>query len=113
MSDLSTVKVGDSVVLLDINYKGHRIARVDRIGRKYITASNGEQFDKVTGRVHDDYGNSRILTHAGHEMEASADAAMVGLRNLGVELHSCSPEKTLAIADALAPLMVKWAEGKR
>jgi hypothetical protein len=105
-------KVGDKVRVTDVNVKGSRLTRVVSVGRKYVYLAcdygKTQPYDKETGQASDSYGHRRIYTLDEWDLHERVGAASKALREFGVgPVDWCrwSDEKTLAIYQALKPLI--------
>lgn len=102
---LRALKVGDTVVLRDLNFPARRV-KVEKIGRTLLHVrghlrGGAAAFDLKTGRNKD--GMSWVMTVEESDRETRIDEARKSLRDFGVDVRDT--EKVLAVYEALKPLM--------
>jgi hypothetical protein len=115
MGKLSHLKVGDMVVVTDVNHPACR-SKVTKIGRKYIHVTGrlgSAQFDIETGRINDDHGHQNLHTIEEYEFTERVQKARQELRNFGIEVtYKVNPATVLDIREALDKVMQRGpAEG--
>lgn len=89
MKSLKDVKVGDEVVLRDVNRREPATVRVTRIGRKLIYVRHyGRElaFRLEDGVANDRYGHASLRTHEEEQACVERDYLITELRRHGVEV---------------------------
>lgn len=112
MNTLQGVKVGDDVIVTDVNRRGSQRAKVTAIGRKYATIGR-DKYDFATGQWADrDFGSHRyaytLAAWARRETErAFCDALgdLNGIRQIGEHVTDAELQAaTKALQDIAATL---------
>lgn len=100
MSPLWDLKEGDSVVVLDANYRP-RTVHITKVGRTnlYIGKSC---YDRGTGHFKGSYGNASLITVEEHALRTKVETARSALRAVGVELdRKVTPDRVLSAFEVL------------
>jgi hypothetical protein len=79
-------KVGDPVVVTDVNAKGPTYCSVTKVGRKYVFA-NGIKFNANTRSAADAYGHQSIATQEEYRARQVASEFTTALRRLTERNH--------------------------
>lgn len=74
-------KVGEEVVVTDVNVKGPKNSVVTKVGRKFVYA-DGIRFDANTGRSADAYGHQKLWKCKMYDDYATASNFMRELRRM-------------------------------
>lgn len=111
MKTIKDAKVGDRVLMVDVNARGAapREVTVIKVGRVNLfirvdawNRDDNRPFDRETGRVKDAYEHQTLWTPEEYALHAEAKLARTRLRDKGVNLESyLSDETVLAISAAL------------
>lgn len=116
MKTLRDLKVGDRVMITDVNRRGARAGVVSKAGRTLLHVGGDfrtETFRIDTGRSNDGYGHRRAMTEDQYaQIQAVADARK-RLADFGLESYGgrMTPEKALAVDAALAKEIVGYLNG--
>lgn len=106
MQQVRDLKPGD-VVFVHIRNFAPRRGKVAKVGPKNLYIEGGKKpFDRDTGRIKDDYGDTHLKTIERHEYDERLGRARGRLSDFGIVFRlGTSDEKLLAIEAALAPLI--------
>jgi hypothetical protein len=105
MTNLWDLKIGDPVMVEDVNRIGSGRRLVTKVGHKYVHIG-GEKYDRTTGRVADDYGHRTAYTLSQWEQREQVAKAREGLKGLGLSVATgVSPETVLRMAELLKPML--------
>jgi hypothetical protein len=104
MTNLGSLKIGDPVMINDIN-RGWSRRTVSKVGHKYVHAGD-QKFDIATGRVADQYGHAHAYTLSQWEHIEAVEKARKALRGLGLTVErGTSEEAVLRMVDLLKPML--------
>ena len=93
---LENVKVGDALVIYDVNF-GEQRTKVSAVARKYLTAG-GRRYSIETGCVHDAYGHATAYTQEQWARLQAFGALKTAIRNVA----NTPPSATLSDEDMRA-----------